>query len=435
MRTTARSLLLTVSILAMACSSSRKGLFTEKSAHEQYASRITDAGLSTSELGIRWFSAAQKAISQPLSVALPYKETGYFAAEKPAAAGLLFSARRGERIIIQIDMKPAGQFRLFAELLQPGKPGSAPSLLAAADATTWKLEHVVEADGQFILRLQPELLKSGGYDLSISTGPTLAFPVSNTANPTIGSFWGDNRDGGKRSHEGIDIFGKFRTPVVAAADGIVTSTRENNLGGKVIFMRPNHASYSLYYAHLDAQLVQEGQRVYTGDTLGLMGNTGNARHTPTHLHFGIYTGNGAIDPMPFVLRQRTPATPVYVDTTLLQQTARVNTTTPLYAAPSPKAIIVEKLPANSVIAILAGTASWYKVSLMDGREGFVEGKRVAVSSFRKQTVKAAVPLLDQPDTLAAVKTTIPAGSGIQLMGTNGAFYFVKHGEERGWVRL
>lgn len=429
------NLFITVSILATACSTSRKGLFTQKSAHEQYASRITDAGLETSELGLRWFAAAQKAVSQPLSVTVPYKEAEYFAAEKPDAAGLLFSARRGEKLVIQIDMKPAGSFRLFAELLQPGKPGSAPSLLATADTTTWKLEYAVEADGLFILRLQPELLKSGGYDLSISTAPTLAFPVPSTANPKIGSFWGDNRDGGKRSHEGIDIFGKFRTPVVAAADGVVTSTRENNLGGKVVFLRPDNASYTLYYAHLDAQLVREGQRVHTGDTVGLMGNTGNAKNTATHLHFGIYTGNGAIDPMPFVLQQRAPATPVNVDTDLLQKTARVNTATQLYPSPSSKSASIEKLQANSVIAILAGTASWYKVALIDGREGFVEGKAVSGSSFKKQTVKVATPLLDKPEELAAVKTTIPTGNGIQLMGVNGAFYYVQYGEERGWVKL
>ncbi len=46
--------------------------------------------------------------------------------------------------------------------------------------------------------------------------------------------------------------------------------------------------------------MQEGQRVITGDVLGLIGNTGNARFTASHLHFGIYTNNGPIDPLYFV---------------------------------------------------------------------------------------------------------------------------------------
>ena len=59
----------------------------------------------------------------------------------------------------------------------------------------------------------------------------------------------------------------------------------------------------LYYAHLDRQLVQPGQHVRPGDTLGLVGNTGNARTTVPHLHFGIYqSGRGAVDPWPYLHR-------------------------------------------------------------------------------------------------------------------------------------
>jgi hypothetical protein len=65
-------------------------------------------------------------------------------------------------------------------------------------------------------------------------------------------------------------------------------------------MRVADRTISLYYAHLDKQLVEAGQRVKKGDTLGLVGNTGNARFTPSHLHFGIYNYHGAVDPWPFV---------------------------------------------------------------------------------------------------------------------------------------
>ena len=43
-----------------------------------------------------------------------------------------------------------------------------------------------------------------------------------------------------------------------------------------------------------------GASVSTGDVLGYVGNTGNARTTPPHLHFGIYTGFGPVDPAPFL---------------------------------------------------------------------------------------------------------------------------------------
>lgn len=59
---------------------------------------------------------------------------------------------------------------------------------------------------------------------------------------------------------------------------------------------------ALYYAHLDRHAVSRGDRVGTGDIVGYVGTTGNARGTPPHLHFGIYArGEGAIDPAPFVV--------------------------------------------------------------------------------------------------------------------------------------
>jgi Membrane proteins related to metalloendopeptidases len=46
--------------------------------------------------------------------------------------------------------------------------------------------------------------------------------------------------------------------------------------------------------------VASGAHVETGDILGFVGNTGNARTTPPHLHFGIYTGSGPVNPAPFL---------------------------------------------------------------------------------------------------------------------------------------
>jgi murein DD-endopeptidase MepM/ murein hydrolase activator NlpD len=58
----------------------------------------------------------------------------------------------------------------------------------------------------------------------------------------------------------------------------------------------------LYYAHLDRHAVSAGQRVRKGEIVGFIGNTGNARTTAPHLHFGIYRrGQGAIDPLYYVV--------------------------------------------------------------------------------------------------------------------------------------
>lgn len=132
-----------------------------------------------------------------------------------------------------------------------------------------------------------------------SISKTFVFPVAGKKN-NIGSFWGASREGGKRKHEGIDIFAKKGTPVVAIFDGIIVSRTATPKGGKVLWLRSAAHGLSAYYAHLDQQKVRVGQFVKKGQVLGTVGNTGNAKYTPSHLHFGIYTWKGAVNPLPYV---------------------------------------------------------------------------------------------------------------------------------------
>lgn len=111
--------------------------------------------------------------------------------------------------------------------------------------------------------------------------------------------FGESRDfGGKRSHEGIDIFGKEDVegyyPVVSVTEGTVEKIGWLTLGGYRIGIRSPHGGY-FYYAHLSeyAKEFQEGDRVMAGELLGFMGNTGYGPEGtkgkfPVHLHFGIY---------------------------------------------------------------------------------------------------------------------------------------------------
>ena len=128
---------------------------------------------------------------------------------------------------------------------------------------------------------------------------SLDFPVSGTKS-NIGGFWGDSRDGGERKHKGIDIFAKKGTPVVAVSDGRIVKEAHTPIGGKTIWLKPTNRSWTAYYAHLDKQLVKPGQRVRKGQVIGTVGNTGNARKTPSHLHFGIRPGKGWVNPLPYV---------------------------------------------------------------------------------------------------------------------------------------
>jgi|GEM_PF-1775345 len=138
--------------------------------------------------------------------------------------------------------------------------------------------------------------------------PTLIFPVAHKK-AFVGSFWGAARGGGVRKHEGIDIFAKKGTPVVAICDGVIVDVRTTPKGGKVVWLRSVDHSLTAYYAHLDQQKVKEGQFVKKGELIGTVGKTGNAKYTPSHLHFGIYTYSGAVNPLPYVKKSPKIAKP------------------------------------------------------------------------------------------------------------------------------
>ncbi len=121
--------------------------------------------------------------------------------------------------------------------------------------------------------------------------PLLMNPVVGATKKSIISIYGDARDGG-RKHEGIDIVAPRGTMVVAPSEGEIVEVGYNSLGGKVIWMKDNKLKRAYYFAHLDSQIVTKGMIVKQGDTLGTVGNTGNARRTRSHLHFGIYKKDG-----------------------------------------------------------------------------------------------------------------------------------------------
>ena len=127
----------------------------------------------------------------------------------------------------------------------------------------------------------------------------LAFPVAGKKS-NVGSFWGASRDGGRRKHQGIDIFASKGTPVVAITDGVIVERAHTRIGGKVLWLKSAAHGWTAYYAHLDKQNVREGQYVRKGEVLGTVGKTGNARYTPAHLHFGIYKASGPVNPYPYV---------------------------------------------------------------------------------------------------------------------------------------
>lgn len=134
----------------------------------------------------------------------------------------------------------------------------------------------------------------------------IAMPLEDVPKKEVANTWGAPRGVG-RSHEGQDIFAPRGTPILSATNGYIYKIGENNLGGQTVSVISSGGRI-YYYAHLDryANGIEVGDRVTTRTVLGYVGTTGNAQGTPPHLHFGIYTLTGAINPLPLLTDRVAP---------------------------------------------------------------------------------------------------------------------------------
>jgi hypothetical protein len=142
------------------------------------------------------------------------------------------------------------------------------------------------------------------YGMSLERATALVagpFPVAGLA------WWTDDwhacRDGCRRLHEGLDIFARDGTPLVAVADGVVTQKTTGGLAGIGVEIT-DQRNIEYFYAHLSgwADRLREGMRVRRGQVIGYVGNTGNAVSTPPHLHFEYQPNGRPRPPKPHVDR-------------------------------------------------------------------------------------------------------------------------------------
>ena len=115
--------------------------------------------------------------------------------------------------------------------------------------------------------------------------------------------WGGARSEGRR-HEGIDIFAPRNTPIKATTQGVVSKVGDDRLGGKVVvIVGPGGAGH--YYAHLeDYADISPNQWIEAGDTVGYVGDSGNAKGTPPHVHYGVYINGSAVNPYPLLIKAK-----------------------------------------------------------------------------------------------------------------------------------
>jgi murein DD-endopeptidase MepM/ murein hydrolase activator NlpD len=145
-----------------------------------------------------------------------------------------------------------------------------------------------------------------GILLLFRSGPTqLSVPVEGVSPSQLVDTWGGPRSGG-RHHKGIDIFGKRGQNIRSTTDGVVVFVGELSLGGRTVWVLGPGGKWH-YYAHLEKYgNVRPGQWIRAGHLVGMVGDSGNAKGTPPHLHYGIYLLFGrAINPYPLLHPQNT----------------------------------------------------------------------------------------------------------------------------------
>ena len=350
--------------------------FRTPTPHEAHRLSLSERDLGTTALGNQWLQEAERSVEEPLAVRSPYAERGRFVKPEADALGFRVEVERGQRLELRLGGPLLDSGRVMVDLFRLGLDPDSVTRAARVQslpAGVGSLDVEPDRDTEYVVRVQPELFAEGSYELAVRTVPALRFPVSGRDNSAVWSRFGASRDGGSREHHGIDIFADRGTPVIAVSEARVRRVDETPVGGKVVWLRDDERNLSIYYAHLDSQTVVDDQRVLPGDTVGFVGNTGNARTTPPHLHFGLYQRRrGPIDPYPFVRLVDTELPEVRADVGLTGSVARARAGGGrLRSRPSIYGDVVGELTEDRPFRVVAATGSWYRVRLPDGSEGFL----------------------------------------------------------------
>ena len=346
-------------------------------AHDAYRHGLVQAGLDRTALGRDWAKAAELALRTPTEVAAPFEETFYVDPGRAFALGYRFSVKRGQRTEVKIEIDPPSDWRVFLDLFRAAEGGDeGPEPVATGGEGDQRLAFEPRKDGEYLLRVQSELLRGGTGTIRIRNVASLEFPVAGLGSQAIGSSFGAPREGGRRSHHGVDIFAPRGTEVRATSRARVRRVDEWKLGGRVVWLEDPERDLRLYFAHLETQEVVEGTWVAPGDRIGTVGNSGNARTTPPHLHFGIYVrGEGPIDPHPFLYQPPLSPAPLRVERASLGRWVRARSEgLPLLARPGRKEPRLRELSPGDPLRVWGATGSILRVEAPGGTMGFVASR-------------------------------------------------------------
>lgn len=131
-----------------------------------------------------------------------------------------------------------------------------------------------------------------------SQGFYALLPVLMPCEEKISGTYGDERwyNGEKGwNHAGVDFAIREGTPILAPCAGQVQMARDTFIRQGTFVLLDHGAGLKTMYYHMSKRLVEDGQTVQAGDTLGLVGSTGMA--TGPHLHMSVYVNGVPVDPL------------------------------------------------------------------------------------------------------------------------------------------
>lgn len=151
----------------------------------------------------------------------------------------------------------------------------------------------VITDSAIVAPPQNQPVPSAPADADVSlTSPGAApqhllIPVAGVKWPELRDSFNDKR--GERTHNALDIMAARGTPVLSVDHGTLLKLHSSVPGGLTVYAADPSRQFIYLYGHLDSfsPVLQEGQQLRRGDTIGFVGSTGNAAAAGPHLHFAV----------------------------------------------------------------------------------------------------------------------------------------------------
>src|SRR5690606_34421084 len=120
--------------------------------------------------------------------------------------------------------------------------------------------------------------------------------------------------------------------------------------------------------HLDSIAVFEGEKLKIGDTIGFVGNTGNAKDLPSHLHFGIYKSKGAVNPLSFIKKTEIQTNEI---PSSVKKAVSLKNRVDIRKGPASVFKQFGSLKKNDTIIVLGKNQKWFHIQTTTGLKGYV----------------------------------------------------------------